>query len=157
WQFFPSVGLELGQTSLKNPQGFQNPNLFSVSQVGVSVAVMPLLDKTLEIGSITLDGAQVHLETLKDGRSNLDSLTAAPQTEAAAEPTTTSDAPADSTASATDGWQISLSGVTVSNARLEMSNAQTGTFTKLYDVGLNVSEFAIDQWTTANFEMKGQN
>lgn len=157
WQFFPSVGLELGQTSLKNPQGFQNPNLFSVSQVGVSVAVMPLLDKTLEIGSITLDGAQVHLETLKDGRSNLDSLTAAPQTEAAAEPTTTSDAPADSTASATDGWQISLSGVTVSNALLEMSNAQTGTFTKLYDVGLNVSEFAIDQWTTANFEMKGQN
>ncbi|MGR5095496.1 AsmA family protein [Vibrio maritimus] len=157
WQFFPSVGLELGQTSLKNPQGFQNPNLFSVSQVGVSVAVMPLLDKTLEIGSITLDGAQVHLETLKDGRSNLDSLTAAPQTEAAAEPTTTSDAPADSTASAADGWQISLSGVTVSNALLEMSNAQTGTFTKLYDVGLNVSEFAIDQWTTANFEMKGQN
>lgn len=157
WQFFPSVGLELGQTSLKNPQGFQNPNLFSVSQVGVSVAVMPLLDKTLEIGSITLDGAQVHLETLKDGRSNLDSLTAAPQTEAAAESTTTSDAPTDSTASATDGWQISLSGVTVSNALLEMSNAQTGTFTKLYDVGLNVSEFAIDQWTTANFEMKGQN
>ncbi|USD61223.1 AsmA family protein [Vibrio sp. SCSIO 43140] len=157
WQFFPSVGLELGQTSLKNPQGFQNPNLFSVSQVGVSVAVMPLLDKTLEIGSITLDGAQVHLETLKDGRSNQDSLTAAPQTEAAAEPTTTSDAPADSTASTTDGWQISLSGVTVSNALLEISNAQTGTFTKLYDVGLNVSEFAIDQWTTANFEMKGQN
>ncbi len=65
WQFFPSLGFELGQTNLKNPQGFKNPNLFSVSQVGVSVGVMPLLDKTLEIGSVTLDGAQVHLETLK--------------------------------------------------------------------------------------------
>ncbi len=157
WQFFPSVGLELGQTSLKNPQGFQNPNLFSVNQVGVSVAVMPLLDKTLEIGSITLDGAQVYLETLKDGRSNLDALTAAPQTETAAEPAATGDAPAETSTSAADGWQISLSGVTVSNALLEVSNAQTGTFTKLYDVGLNVTEFAVDQWTTANFELKGQN
>ncbi|GAL34572.1 A/G-specific adenine glycosylase [Vibrio maritimus] len=157
WQFFPSVGLELGQTSLKNPQGFQNPNLFSVSQVGVSVAVMPLLDKTLEIGSITLDGAQVYLETLKDGRSNLDALTAAPQAETTEEPAATSDAPAETSTSAADGWQISLSGVTVSNALLEMSNAQTGTFTKLYDVGLNVTEFAVDQWTTANFELKGQN
>ncbi|GMQ45871.1 AsmA family protein [Vibrio sp. 10N] len=157
WQFFPSVGLELGQTSLKNPQGFQNPNLFSVSQVGVSVAVMPLLDKTLEIGSITLDGAQVYLETLKDGRSNLDALTAAPQTETTAEPEATSDAPAETSTSAADGWQISLSGVTVSNALLEVSNAQTGAFTKLYDVGLNVTEFAVDQWTTASFELKGQN
>ncbi|MFM2667795.1 AsmA family protein [Vibrio mediterranei] len=159
WQFFPSLGFELGQTNLKNPQGFKNPNLFSVSQVGVSVGVMPLLDKTLEIGSVTLDGAQVHLETLKDGTSNLDALTAAskeaesatPADKATTEPETTS------SASAAQGWSISLSGVTVSNALLEISNEETGSFTKLYDVGLNISQFAADQWTTADFDLKGQN
>lgn len=157
WQFFPSLGFELGQTTLKNPEGFKNPNLFSVSQVGVSVAVMPLFDKTLEIGSVTLDGAQVYLETLKDGRSNLDTLTVKSEVkssepmEAGAQPT------ADSESTASQGWTISLSGVTVSNALLEISNEKTATFTKLYDVGLNVTEFAVNQWTTANFDLKGQN
>ncbi|MGR5456714.1 AsmA family protein, partial [Vibrio alfacsensis] len=55
------------------------------------------------------------------------------------------------------GWSISLSGVTVSNALLEISNEETGSFTKLYDVGLNISQFAADQWTTADFDLKGQN
>ncbi|MGR5347622.1 AsmA family protein [Vibrio mediterranei] len=157
WQFFPSLGFELGQTTLKNPEGFKNPNLFSVSQVGVSVAVMPLLDKTLEIGSVTLDGAQVYLETRKDGRSNLDTLTAKSEAQSS-EPMEASAQPmADSESTASQGWTISLSGVTVSNALLEISNEKTATFTKLYDVGLTVTEFAVNQWTTANFDLKGQN
>ncbi|MFA0441668.1 cell envelope biogenesis protein AsmA [Vibrio sp. 10N.286.49.C2] len=156
WQFFPSVGFELGETNLKNPQGFNNPNLFSVQQVGVSIAVMPLLDKTLEIGSINLDGAQVYLETLPNGASNLDALTASK--DSSAEATTTDDTtqPQQQTASSADGWSISLSGVTVSNALLDISDAKTGSHTKLYDVGLTVSEFAAEQWTTAQFEVKGQ-
>lgn len=27
WQFFPSIGFELGRTELRNPQGFSQPNL----------------------------------------------------------------------------------------------------------------------------------
>lgn len=54
WQFFPSIGFELGKTELKNPQGFASPNLFKVESVGIDVSVMPLLDKQLKIGNIRL-------------------------------------------------------------------------------------------------------
>lgn len=65
WQFFPSIGFELGKRA-ENPQGFASPNLFKVESVGIDVSVMPLLDKQLKIGNIRLDGAEFHLETLKD-------------------------------------------------------------------------------------------
>ncbi|MEZ8720454.1 AsmA family protein [Vibrio pomeroyi] len=161
WQFFPSIGFELGQTELRNPKGFTQPNLFKVDTVGVDVSVTPLFSNQLEIGNITLDGAEFYLETLKDGRKNIDALTQAssPQESEPAADTNTESAPAPQEQSATEasGWTINLAGVTVSNALFEMDDKQTGSFTKLYDVSLNLSEFAVDAWTTATFAASGEN
>ncbi|MGR5132236.1 AsmA family protein [Vibrio alfacsensis] len=152
WQFFPSIGFELGRTELRNPQGFSQPNLFKVDTVGVDVSVTPLFSKKLEIGNVTLDGAEFYLETLKDGRKNLDALVHA-QTEQTAEAT-----PEPSSESKKEGsdWTISLAGVTVSNGSLEVQDKQTGNYTKLYDISLNLSQFAFDNWTTADFGVKGE-
>ncbi len=161
WQFFPSIGFELGQTELRNPEGFTQPNLFKVDTVGVDVSVTPLFSNQLEIGNITLDGAEFYLETLKDGRKNIDALTqaSAPQESEPAADTNTESAPAPQEQSATEasGWTINLAGVTVSNALFEMDDKQAGSFTKLYDVSLNLSEFAVDTWTTAIFAASGEN
>ncbi|WP_373959238.1 AsmA family protein [Vibrio gigantis] len=161
WQFFPSIGFELGQTELRNPEGFTQPNLFKVDTVGVDVSVTPLFSNQLEIGNITLDGAEFYLETLKDGRKNIDALTqaSAPQESEPAADTTPESAPAPEEQSATEasGWTINLAGVTVSNALFEMDDKQAGSFTKLYDVSLNLSEFAVDTWTTATFAASGEN
>ncbi|HHB1264712.1 TPA: AsmA family protein, partial [Vibrio cholerae] len=133
WQFFPSIGFELGKTELKNPQGFASPNLFKVESVGIDVSVMPLLDKQLKIGNIRLDGAEFHLETLKDGRSNLDALTQA-QSKPASAPATTDSAPASQPSSSEPAaaWSIELGGVSVSNAVLEITDKKAGSHTKLY-------------------------
>lgn len=161
WQFFPSIGFELGKTELKNPSGFSSPNLFKVDSVGIDVSVMPLFDKQLQIGNIRLDGAEVHLETLKDGRSNLDSLTKAQastpsndakETAPAAETPTANDS-----VSAAQDWSINLAGVSINNALLEIQDRKAGTQTKLYDVQLQVSEFAADAWTRVDFAAKGSN
>ncbi|MCG9684168.1 AsmA family protein [Vibrio sp. Isolate23] len=164
WQFFPSIGFELGKTELRNPQGFSQPNLFKVETVGIDVSVMPLFSQQLEIGNITLDGAEFYLETLKDGRKNIDALTQAQttQAESAAADTPKSEAPveATSTESAADpasAWTINLAGVTVSNAAVEIQDKLAGSYTKLYDVSLNLSEFAVDTWTKADFAAKGEN
>lgn len=156
WQFFPSIGFELGKTELKNPQGFASPNLFKVESVGIDVSVMPLLDKQLKIGNIRLDGAEFHLETLKDGRSNLDALTQA-QSKPASTPATTEPAPASQPSSSepTAAWSIELGGVSVSNAVLEITDKKAGSHTKLYDVQLSVAEFVPDSWTKATFAAKG--
>ncbi|PML53870.1 AsmA family protein [Vibrio lentus] len=161
WQFFPSIGFELGQTELRNPEGFTQPNLFKVGTVGVDVSVTPLFSNQLEIGNITLDGAEFYLETLKDGRKNIDALTqaSAPQESEPAADANAESAPASQEQSATEasGWTINLAGVTVSNALFEMDDKQAGSFTKLYDVSLNLSEFAVDTWTTATFAASGEN
>jgi AsmA protein len=161
WQFFPSIGFELGQTELRNPEGFTQPNLFKVDTVGVDVSVTPLFSNQLEIGNITLDGAEFYLETLKDGRKNIDALTqaSAPQESEPAADASSESTPAPQEQSATDasGWTINLAGVTVSNALFEMDDKQAGSFTKLYDVSLNLSEFAVDTWTTATFAAYGEN
>lgn len=161
WQFFPSIGFELGQTELRNPEGFTQPNLFKVDTVGVDVSVTPLFSNQLEIGNITLDGAEFYLETLKDGRKNIDALTqasasdaSAPAAEKTSEPT---QAPQEQSAAEASGWTINLAGVTISNALFEMDDKQAGSFTKLYDVSLNLSEFAVDTWTTATFAASGEN
>ncbi|MEZ9464236.1 AsmA family protein [Vibrio splendidus] len=161
WQFFPSIGFELGQTELRNPEGFTQPNLFKVDTVGIDVSVTPLFSNQLEIGNITLDGAEFYLETLKDGRKNIDALTqaSAPQESEPTADASSESTPAPQEQSATDasGWTINLAGVTVSNALFEMDDKQAGSFTKLYDVSLNLSEFAVDTWTTATFAASGEN
>ncbi|MEZ8792471.1 AsmA family protein [Vibrio splendidus] len=161
WQFFPSIGFELGQTELRNPEGFTQPNLFKVDTVGVDVSVTPLFSNQLEIGNITLDGAEFYLETLKDGRKNIDALTqaSAPQESEPVADASSESTPAPQEQSATDasGWTINLAGVTVSNALFEMDDKQAGSLTKLYDVSLNLSEFAVDTWTTATFAASGEN
>ncbi|MDA0154884.1 AsmA family protein [Vibrio sp. Makdt] len=161
WQFFPSIGFELGQTELRNPEGFTQPNLFKVDTVGVDVSVTPLFSNQLEIGNITLDGAEFYLETLKDGRKNIDALTQASTSDASAPAADTTSEPAqapqEQSASEASGWTINLAGVTISNALFEMDDKQAGSFTKLYDVSLNLSEFAVDTWTTATFAASGEN
>ncbi len=164
WQFFPSLGFELGKTELKNPQGFSEPNLFKVESVGVDVSVMPLLSHKLEIGNVTLDGAEFYLETLKDGRKNIDALTKAQDAQTNTQSSEqSSDAKAPVSTDANDepseskqAWTIELAGVTINNAMLDINDKQAGSHTKLYDLALNLSEFAFDTWTNASFAAKGQ-
>ena len=164
WSVFPSIGLSLGKTELKNPQGFKNENLLKIDSVGVDVSLLPLLNKELLIGNVSLNGAEVYLETLKDGRSNLDALTQKETTpavvtdERAAEQTVIEQtASTEAEEPKAQEWVINLAGVTISDALLEIRNDQAGSYTKLYDVGLSVSEFVFDQWTTAIFAAKGKN
>ncbi|MDB1124429.1 AsmA family protein [Vibrio algarum] len=163
WQFFPSLGLSLGKTELKNPAGFKNENLLKIEGIGVDVSVMPMFSKELYIGNVSLDGAEIYLETKKDGSSNLDALTQTNKAEptestdssktASPNPPTSEPAPSE----AQNSWTINLAGVSVTNASLEIQDDSTGSYTKLYDVGLTVSEFAFAQWTTVTFAAKGKN
>lgn len=155
WQFFPIIGFELGHTELRNPQGFSKPNLFKVDTVGVDISVMPLFSQQLEIGNVTLDGAEFYIETKKGGSKNIDALTKA-QTQQAEQENNAAPTQNGETQTSGSDWSINLAGVTVSNGSLEMQDKQAGSYTKLYDISLNLSEFAFDNWTTADFGVKGE-
>lgn len=161
WQFFPSIGFEIGKTELRNPEGFSKPNMLKVDSIVVDVSVAPLFSKQLEVGNIVLDGAEFSLETLKDGRKNIDALTQAQAeqvTSETSEPGTETPPQETSSSSPRESeWAISLAGVSISNSAVEVQDKQTGSYTKLYDVSLNLSEFAFDKWTKAEFAAKGEN
>ena len=166
WQFFPSIGFELGKTELRNPAGFDKQNLFKVDSVGIDVSVMPLFSQQLDIGKLRLDGAEFALITRKDGSTNLDALT---QSSSSSQPATQTQSTAGDVASSTSSepsstetetgaaWSINLAGVSVSNAAVEIQDLRTGSFTKLFDVAFNLSEFAFEQWSSVTFAAKGQN
>lgn len=161
WQFFPAIGFEIGKTELRNPEGFSQPNMFKVDNIVVEVSVAPLFSKQLEVGNIVLDGAEFSLETLKDGRQNIDAFTQAQSSQAeptAAESGAETAPEASAPASPRESeWAISLAGVTISNAAVEIQDKKAGSFTKLYDVSLHLSQFAFDSWTKAEFAAKGEN
>ncbi|CCN48300.1 putative AsmA protein [Vibrio nigripulchritudo MADA3029] len=162
WQFFPSLGFSVGKTELRNPEGFSSPNLLKVEQVGLAIEVTPLLSNQLVIGNILLDGAEVSLETLKDGTSNLDSLTKASSAKDQAETTDTTQAPAEEAPaetgeqpSALEQWEVLVAGITISNAKVTVSDKQAGTLLTLSDANASLTEFEFGQWSKLTFDVTG--
>ena len=57
WKLYPSIGISLGETSLKDPA--LGETLVAVKQASVSVELMPLLDGQASVDAVSLDGANV--------------------------------------------------------------------------------------------------
>ncbi|PSW74821.1 AsmA family protein [Photobacterium sp. GB-50] len=165
WRFFPTLGLSVGETTLNNPQGFAQPNLIQFKQAELSVSVLPLLSHELDIGKVRLDGAHVFVQTLKDGRSNLDGLTEKSSTKEVND-STSSKANKDavskvqdekSTASkvTTQPWKISLAGVELINASVDIINDKIGSNIALNKVNFTLDKLTPNTWTKATFDISG--
>jgi AsmA protein len=74
WRFFPNLGIKFGEISLSNPNGFHPTALVSIESAMADVALLPLLEKRVEIVQLNLDGLTVNLVTRKDGSGSLDGL-----------------------------------------------------------------------------------
>jgi AsmA protein len=72
--WFPWLSVRVGAASLANPAGFEGPSLLSVKQANIGARLFPLLDGRLELDRIRLDGLDVQLHRLADGRANWDGL-----------------------------------------------------------------------------------
>ncbi len=67
---FPWVAIETGQASLGNPPGFGNEPFLTLQHAKLSVKLMPLLHKQLEIGRIEIDGLDLRLRQNAAGKGN---------------------------------------------------------------------------------------
>ncbi|MGR5251525.1 AsmA family protein [Vibrio astriarenae] len=157
WEFFPSVGLSIGRTELRNPQGFSQQNLFAVDRVGVDVSVMPLLEQKLEIGNVVLDGATVSIERLNDGSTNLDPMTQNKESTPQEPQAQSSDTAGDNVVGASEPWSITLEGISITNASLSINDLQQQQTAELQDVNLTLSKFDFDQWASLQANVKGKN
>lgn len=65
---WPSV--EVSDVSLSNPPGFSRPQMATLKQMRLSLALLPLLSREVEIDSLTLVRPDILLERRADGQAN---------------------------------------------------------------------------------------
>jgi uncharacterized protein involved in outer membrane biogenesis len=74
WTFWPRIGVKLGKTSLSDTQAKET--LVAVDLASVSVELMPLLTKSIQIDAVNLDGAKVRFIQHADGTTSWDRMLA---------------------------------------------------------------------------------
>jgi AsmA protein len=67
---FPWVAVETGEASLGNPEGFGDEPFLTLKRASLSVKLMPLLRKQIEVGRIEIDGLDLKLRQNAEGKGN---------------------------------------------------------------------------------------
>jgi AsmA protein len=81
---FPWIGVEFGRVEFANAAGFSAQPFARIAAAKVKVRLLPLLQRRIEVDTVTLHGLEVSLETAADGRTNWDDLAALGATEGGA-------------------------------------------------------------------------
>ena len=146
WSLYPLLGLKSGQVTLYNNPEFEEKTFLDVQNASISINVLPLISGQIEVGEIILDGVNFNLITNKDGSSNLDNLQAEGTevvVEAAKEETPAAEE--EQSTEAVDLSQFVLSGITLTNAELQIIDHQTNENQKIAIKSMVLSEFAFDK------------
>jgi AsmA protein len=124
--------------SLGNRSGFGEQPMLDIGEAGMSVKLMPLFQRKLEVGKVNLSDVLINLSRRADGRSNWEDFTAArPEGE-----------PAPS-GSAGGFGSLTVSGIEISNANVVFDDA--GQTTELQDFGLQATNIELGR----PFDLKG--
>lgn len=136
WSIFPWLGLNLGQSSLSNADGFGAQPFASLKEIDVQVALMPLLKKQVVARNVVLNGVTLNLQKNAQGKDNWSDLVEQGETKSQS----TSDieeAPADDKGA----LDIDIRGIEIVDANLSYDDQQSGQQFALS--ALNVSTSAL--------------
>lgn len=114
---FPRIGADLGQISLSEARSEQ---VFAAAQqVKVSVALLPLLSRKVEVDRVLVDGLNVRLQRDRQGHFNFDDLLSKGDKAPASPDAGKSDAPAALPL-------LQIGGIAITNASLDYRDAASG-------------------------------
>ena len=132
WSLFPWLGLELHEASVATLAKPAEP-FADLQMLGLSVRVIPLLRREVQMSDVRVEGLNLRLNRDKDGHGNWEDIGKAP---APATPSTSATPPAATgepapatTAQAEKPAQpirLDIDSLTVNNARVEYSDEKTG-------------------------------
>ena len=114
---FPSICVRAEQVTLSNASWASNPDLLTLKQIELNIRLFPLLKGSVEISRIGMEGAEVYLQTNKDGVGNW-YLTPPVLASSSTSQAAASSMQANTTNSATDNPFISFQELDVLNARI---------------------------------------
>ncbi|MDZ4073861.1 MAG: AsmA family protein [Hylemonella sp.] len=146
---FPRIGADLGQISLSEARSDQ---VFAAAQqVKVSVALLPLFSKKVEVDRVLVDGLNVKLQRDRQGRFNFDDLLS--QGDKAAPP--------DTGKPETSGAmpQLQVGGIAITNASLDYRDAASGQHLSVSKLNFSTGPIADGKKSTLDFsaDVQGTN
>ena len=141
---FPWLGADLGVVELGNAPGFDEPLFARTEQITVRVKLMPLLDKKVEMDTVTVRGLQLNLARDKNGRTNWDDLTQTKNGNAAPKEETSGQPPAVAA--------LAIGGVRVENAAIRWHDAQAGQKVALDKLTVTTGALTLGQPIDLNIE-----
>jgi len=131
WSLFPWLGLELHDASVATLAKPTEP-FADLQMLGLSVRVLPLLRREVQMSDVRVEGLNLRLNRDKDGHGNWEDIGKVPATAS----TTTPAAPTGETPPAqpttaqpekpAQPIRLDIDSLTVNNARVEYSDEQTG-------------------------------
>ncbi len=130
WSLFPWLGLELHDTTIASGDTPDQP-IADLQMIGLSVRVLPLLRREVQMSDIRVEGLSLHLIRDKQGRGNWEGLGRASAESEAAKPAETAAEQPTPEATGEEGKtaapvQLDIDSLTVRNARLDYQDERSG-------------------------------
>ncbi|MCO7553340.1 AsmA family protein [Metapseudomonas otitidis] len=128
WSLFPWLGLELHDTTLASAASPDKP-FANLALLGLSVRVMPLLRKEVQMSDIRVEGLDLTLARDEKGRGNWEDIgrpAQAASTPAPAAEGTPAPAEQPKPAGSERPLKLDIDSLTVNNARVDYTDAKTG-------------------------------
>jgi AsmA protein len=144
--FFPSIGVNLAQARIANPEGFGPDPMAAIDTLSVQARLLPLLTGNVEVGGITLDGAELNLLVDANGRANWEVVQAmiAERSESAEAGTEAPGSePSETDMSALS--RLSIGGVALTNSTVRFDDRQAGESWVLGPVSLRLGGIQLGQ------------
>ena len=148
---FPWLGLELGRVEVANAEGFGDKPMAEMNSAEVSVKLLPLIQRDIEVGTVTLNGLRLRLARNADGRSNWADISEhLSEGQAEAEEAEQTEAPDDvDTGTQTEGGftleSLQIGAIDVSDAAVSWRDETTGADYRLTDVRLGTGRLVDGQ------------
>ena len=131
WTVFPSIGLELSDVTLDNPDGFGDQPMLDIGEAGISVKFMPLLKRKVEVGEVSMNDVSIYLSRKADGETNWQGLGGAGS----------GDPPSQDSGGGVSSFAVS--GIEISNAKVTLDDVDQTTRLEQFD--LKATNIALGQ------------
>src|SRR5262245_50163791 len=136
---FPTIRIAVGSATLSNAPGFGDEPMARIGSATLSLAVLPLLAKRIEISQARLEGLELNLARNRSGANNWQDLGGGGQPEAQAP------AQADGAPAAPATLDLGVDDIEIENARIVWNDAATGSRWELTDFGMSAVGFGLGE------------
>ncbi len=134
---FPTIRIAVGAASLSNAPGFGDEPMARIGSATLSLALLPLLTRRVEISQARLTGLELNLARNRAGANNWQDL--------GGRSTPAADAPPADGGGVPAGLDLGVGAIEVEDAHIVWNDAATGSRWELTNFGMTAEDFGVGE------------